>query len=133
MSAAKNPQDGKDRFSEALWFKKGEADALAAQARAEAAATGGSDAELPRVDSLPLEDRYRDDGSLSLSEAEKYSLRSGSTGMVPAYHTAAQASAVTVVTERELIREMTPWRGWKAPAILLLAASGGAVAALLLL
>jgi hypothetical protein len=57
------------KFRETLWFKKGELDAVAAH-----------DPEGPgAADLLPIEDRYRDDGSVSGADTESFGVRSGQT------------------------------------------------------
>ncbi|HET6282887.1 MAG TPA: protein kinase [Polyangia bacterium] len=81
-------------FRETLWFKKGDVEQMVAEAKAKAAASGkaaapaatGNDAgpasepELPLVDEgKPLEDRYIDDGTLTVEDRKKFSLRSGGT------------------------------------------------------
>ena len=56
-------------FRETLWFKKGELDAAAAQ-----------DPEGPgAADLLPIEDRYRDDGSVNGADVVAFSVRTGQT------------------------------------------------------
>ncbi len=78
-------------FRETLWFKKGDVEQMVAEAKAKAAsgpvdrhdANGG--AELPAEDAKPLEDRYLDDGSLTVEDRKKFSLRAGATAAgVPA-------------------------------------------------
>jgi hypothetical protein len=81
-------------FRETLWFKKGDVEQMVAEAKAKAAASGKaaapaatgndagppSDPELPLVDEgKPLEDRYIDDGTLTVEDRKKFSLRSGGT------------------------------------------------------
>jgi hypothetical protein len=75
-------------FRETLWFKKGDVEQMVAEAKAKAAAAaakgkGGAAAatpeEPPIEDAKPLEDRYKDDGSLTVEDRKKFSLRSGST------------------------------------------------------
>ncbi|HUS65077.1 MAG TPA: serine/threonine-protein kinase [Kofleriaceae bacterium] len=72
------PAAEKGKFRETMWFKKGELDAAAAQA---AAAAKEGDLVLDKVDALPNEDRYKDDGSIGRQDAEKFSLRTGATQM----------------------------------------------------
>jgi hypothetical protein len=67
------------KFRETLWFKKGELDAQAAEAAAETRARTGKDGGPDKTDLLPIDDRYRDDGSLSRTDKDKYSLRTGGT------------------------------------------------------
>jgi hypothetical protein len=97
------------RFSETLWFKKGEADA---------------DAEADPADGLPIEDRYNDDGSLTGGDAARYGLRTGSTSQLPTLGAAPAPRRRKPVSERELIREMT-----RSPAIVVAAVSAVAILA----
>lgn len=80
-------------FRETLWFKKGDVEQMVAEAKAKAAASGKpaapaaaegegapSETDLPVVDEgKPLEDRYLDDGSVTVEDRKKFSLRSGGT------------------------------------------------------
>jgi eukaryotic-like serine/threonine-protein kinase len=72
-------------FRETLWFKQGDVDQMVADARAKIEAARGKGApavvepEVPLPDVKPLEDRYRDDGSVTVDDRKKYSLRSGAT------------------------------------------------------
>jgi hypothetical protein len=77
---------GAAAFRETLWFKQGDVDQMVADARAklETARAKGTPApapepEVPVADAKPLEERYRDDGSVSVDDRKKYSLRSGAT------------------------------------------------------
>src|SRR6185437_8228058 len=77
---------GAAAFRETLWFKQGDVDQMVADARAKletARAKGvpapGPEPEVPPDDAKPLDERYRDDGSLSVDDRKKYSLRSGAT------------------------------------------------------
>jgi hypothetical protein len=85
-------QDPAPGFSEIMWFKKGEADAE--QAVADPAAP---------VDSLPIEDRYHDDGSITRGDLHRFSLRTGSTRQVPSLRS---APAKRGLSERALIAEL---------------------------
>jgi hypothetical protein len=81
-AAGKKPADddaSRGKFRETLWFKKGELDAQAAEAAAEARARTGKDGGPDKTDLLPIDERYRDDGSLSRTDKDKYSLRTGAT------------------------------------------------------
>jgi serine/threonine-protein kinase len=91
----------KGKFRETMWFKKGELDAAAAE---EAAATGDANA-VGKADLLPIEERYADDGSINQSDADKYSLRTGATSMMPAMRGGATGQQGSV-SERELVSEM---------------------------
>ena len=80
---------GAAAFRETLWFKQGDVDQMVADARAKLdasrAKTGpeapaaAPEPEIAAVDAKPLEDRYRDDGTVSVDDRKKYSLRSGAT------------------------------------------------------
>ena len=80
---------GAAAFRETLWFKQGDVDQMVADARATLdasrakagaeAAAAPPEAEVPTVEEKPLEDRYRDDGTVSVDDRKKYSLRSGAT------------------------------------------------------
>jgi hypothetical protein len=74
----------KGKFRETMWFKKGELDVQAAQAAAEERARTGKDVAADKADSLPIDERYKDDGSITRSDKEKYSLRTGATQMMAA-------------------------------------------------
>ncbi|HEY4393010.1 MAG TPA: serine/threonine-protein kinase [Polyangia bacterium] len=82
--AAPGKPGGAAAFRETLWFKQGDVDQMVADARAklESSRKPGVPApepELPPAETKPLEDRYRDDGSVSVDDRKKYSLRSGGT------------------------------------------------------
>lgn len=63
------------KFRETLWFKKGLLDAdLASRA------TVG---EPTSVDTLPIEDRYLDDGSVSSDDSLAFGLHTGNTQPIP--------------------------------------------------
>jgi hypothetical protein len=80
---------GAAAFRETLWFKQGDVDQMVADARAKLdasrakagaeAAAAAPEPEIPAVEEKPLEDRYRDDGTVSVDDRKKYSLRSGAT------------------------------------------------------
>jgi hypothetical protein len=91
-----------------MWFKKGELDVAAAEAAAAERARTGKDAANDKVDSLPMDERYKDDGSITRSDKEKYSLRTGGTQMMQAVKDPTAASSMTTakVTEDALIGEM---------------------------
>jgi eukaryotic-like serine/threonine-protein kinase len=105
--SSKAADGSKGKFRETMWFKKGELDAQAAQAAAEERAKTGKDASTDKADSLPIDERYKDDGSLSRSDKEKYSLRTGGTTRTPAIRDAGgSASTGGKVSEDALIDEM---------------------------
>ncbi|HEU4729394.1 MAG TPA: protein kinase [Kofleriaceae bacterium] len=97
--------DAKGRFRDTLWFKKGELDAEAAAAAAEEHARTGKLA-LDRADTLPLDERYKDDGTVSRSDKEKYSLRTGETQATTALREPAAGASTEKVPEAQLIGEM---------------------------
>jgi hypothetical protein len=94
------------KFRETMWFKKGELDEMAA----EAAALAKKEDELSadKADLLPMEDRYKDDGSLSEADHQKFSLRTGATQMMPAYSVPRQAQSA--VSEADLVDELKSGR-----------------------
>jgi hypothetical protein len=101
-------KSGKGKFRETLWFKKGELDVQAAEERAKSGRDTGSD----QADSLPMDERYKDDGSLSHGDKEKYSLRTGGTEMMPRLRDSrASGASGSDVSEDELIGEMKAGRG----------------------
>ncbi len=63
------------QFRETLWFKKGSLDSAPAPAK-------DSEAAGP-ADTLPVEDRYLDDGSVTREDSQMFSVRTGSTQFVP--------------------------------------------------
>src|SRR5262249_12574377 len=74
-AAASRRTGGKGKFRETLWFKKGELD--------EAGGPRGGPASPSRADALPLEDRYKDDGSLSTEDEGRLGLHTGATQSMP--------------------------------------------------
>jgi hypothetical protein len=95
------PTRQKGKFRETMWFKKGELD----EATAAAAAAEGA-AEAPaKADDLPIEDRYKDDGTLTAADRERLSLRTGGTQMVPT-HSPARSIPGEKISEREMIAEL---------------------------
>jgi len=105
----------KGKFRETMWFKKGDLDAQAAVAAADERAKTGKDASVDKADSLPIDERYKDDGSISRGDKEKYSLRTGGTQMMSAVDgnkAGRNASAsMAKVSEDALIGEMKSGRG----------------------
>jgi hypothetical protein len=87
-----------------MWFKKGELDAQAA----EDAANTGDAAATDKADLMPIEERYGDDGTITRSDAEKYSLKTGATSMMSAIRD--DGSATGAVSERELVGELKKGR-----------------------
>ncbi len=102
--AAEAARKKKGQFRETLWFKKGELDAVAAEAAAAAKAQGKDELAQDKADSLPMEDRYKDDGSVSVGDQQSFSLRTGHTQMMSAVDD-KQASGPGM-GEDDLINEM---------------------------
>jgi len=104
----------KGKFRETMWFKKGDLDAQAAVNAAEERAKTGKDAAGDKADSMPIDERYKDDGSISRGDKEKYSLRTGGTQMMAAVNPNAKGGAsqsIAKVSEDALIGEMKAGRG----------------------
>ena len=120
----------KGKFRETMWFKKGDLDTQAAIAAADERARTGKDVANDKADSLPVEDRYKDDGSITRSDKEKYSLRTGGTQLMKAVRPDAGASA-NKVDERELIGEMRGNRTIIVVAIVIVAIAAAAIIFLL--
>jgi hypothetical protein len=115
-------KSGKGKFRETMWFKKGELDAQAAE---EAARTGDA-AAADKADSLPMEERYSDDGSITRSDAERYSLKTGDTSHMKALRDSGVAQSVS---ERELVGEMKGGRNIILIVIIVVALGLAAVVA----
>ena len=98
----------KGKFRETMWFKKGELDAEAAQVAADERARGGKDI-ADKADALPMDERYKDDGTISRSDKEKYSLRTGATAMMKAMPKDGGGTSMRV-SEDALMREMKKGR-----------------------
>lgn len=111
--AGEDPAKGK--FRETMWFKKGDLDAQAAVAAADEREKTGKDATGDKADSLPIDERYKDDGSISRGDKEKYSLRTGGTQMMSAVdgNKAGKnaSSSMAKVSEDALIGELKGGRG----------------------
>jgi outer membrane biosynthesis protein TonB len=88
-TSARGRRKKKKGFRETLWFMKGEVEeaANAADAATEAKdlakveAGDGSIADGEKG----LDDRYRDDGSVTTEDRQKFSVKTGQTGMMPAF------------------------------------------------
>lgn len=109
--------ENKGKFRETLWFKKGELDAAAAEAAAAERQRTGKEVDRDKADSLPMDERYKDDGTISHGDKDKYSLKTGGTQMLPAIRDKAGSS--TQVSADELIGEMKSGRGKYIVAIVL--------------
>lgn len=89
-------------FRETLWFKKGLLDAQAAND-----AQAAPDEAPTAADTLPIEDRYADDGSLGRADSLQFGLHTGSTRAIPLHHNAVKEPPESAgVDERVLVREM---------------------------
>jgi hypothetical protein len=113
--------DGKGKFRETMWFKKGDLDAQAAVAAAEERARTGKDVASDKSDTKAIDERYNDDGSITRGDKEKYSLRTGATQMMSAIQdprNKGKASAsLNKVSEDELVGEMRGLPMWIKIAI----------------
>jgi serine/threonine-protein kinase len=98
------PQKGK--FRETMWFKKGELDEAAAAAAAAAPRSGDAPPISDKADELPMEDRYKDDGTLTANDRERLSLRTGATQMMTAVKVPVGAVPGEKMAESELVGEM---------------------------
>jgi hypothetical protein len=115
----KKPDDpSKGKFRETMWFKKGDLDAEAAVAAAEERARTGKEVATDKADSLPIDERYKDDGSISRSDKEKYSLRTGATMMMSAMPDQRPDGGTSKVGEDVLVGEMKGGRKWVLIAII---------------
>jgi hypothetical protein len=108
----KPAEETKGKFRETMWFKKGDLDAQAAVAAAEERARTGKDVATDKADSLPIDERYKDDGSISRSDKEKYSLRTGATMMMSAVKDAPPDASMNKISEDVLVSEMKGGRTW---------------------
>jgi hypothetical protein len=104
------PPKAGSAFRETLWFKQGDVQQLVADAKSKLQASGKAAAEEPAIseDERPLEDRYVDDGSVTVEDRKKFSLRTGGT-------TAAAPHAGPTVPgekmdEREIVGEISGGR-----------------------
>ena len=106
------------QFRETMWFKQGDAMSVAPSSDAD---------DAPPADprhSLPIEDRYNDDGTITRDDSQRYSLRTGATEMMPAIP--APAPARKGVSERQMIRELNGSRPWLTAALVLIVVCAGA-------
>ena len=77
----------KKGFRETLWFMKGEVEEAAAageEAEKELAKVEAGDGSIADGEK-GLDDRYRDDGSVTVEDRQKFSVKTGQTGMMPAF------------------------------------------------
>ncbi len=106
-------------FRETLWFKQGDVEQMVAEAKAKMQATGKPPSEGPigAEDARPLEDRYVDDGSVTVEDRKKFSLRTGGTSTsVPAVGSEVPGQKID---EREIVGEIS---GGRRTLILVIAA-----------
>ncbi|MFH2006366.1 MAG: hypothetical protein ABI333_07260, partial [bacterium] len=115
----------KKGFRETLWFMKGDVEEMAAE--------GDVEKELASVDEgdgtiadreKGLDDRYRDDGSVTAEDRQKYSVKTGQTGMMPAYHAPTpmeEGSAADLERRKSIIM-------WLAIILVVFGGGGGAAA-----
>lgn len=90
------------KFRETLWFKKGELDAR----EAAGAAAGDDDLAPGAADLLPVEDRYRDDGSLTRTDSHSFGVHSGTTTWFQPVRDGSIAASAAEYAERDMVREM---------------------------
>ena len=91
------------KFRETMWFKKGELAAARAESGSVEVAPEEDLAEAAG-DSLPIDDRYQDDGTLAPHDSMTFGLHTGRTtsmARIPA------AAATSDVTEEFLLSELT--------------------------
>jgi hypothetical protein len=106
-------------FRETLWFKQGDVEQMVADAKAKLQATGKAAAEGPVIaeDARLLEERYVDDGSVTVEDRKKFSLRTGGTST--AVPTAGPEVPGEKMDEREIVGEIS---GGRRTLILVIAA-----------
>jgi serine/threonine-protein kinase len=120
-------EETKGKFRETMWFKKGDLDAQAAVAAAEERARTGKEVAADKADTLPIDERYKDDGSISRGDKEKYSLRTGATQMMKAIKDKDAGASTSRVSEDALIGEMKQGRSLVLLFIVLGVAAIGAL------
>jgi hypothetical protein len=106
-------------FRETLWFKKGDVEQMVADAKSKLQAAGKVPVESAELtdDAKPLEDRYVDDGSVTVEDRKKFSLRTG--GTATAMPTVAGGALGEKMDEREIVGEIG---GGRRTLILVIAA-----------
>jgi len=106
-------------FRETLWFKQGDVEQMVADAKAKLHATGKASPEAPAIaeDARLLEDRYVDDGSVTVEDRKKFSLRTGGTST--AIPTSGSEVPGERMDEREIVGEIS---GGRRTLILVIAA-----------
>jgi hypothetical protein len=108
--AGKAPSKAGAAFRETLWFKQGDVDQMVADAKAKLQAAGKPPAEGVDigVDARPLEDRYADDGSVTIEDRKKFSLRTGATATT--MPTASDHVPGEQMDEKEMVGEISGGR-----------------------
>jgi eukaryotic-like serine/threonine-protein kinase len=104
------PPKGGAAFRETLWFKHGDVEQMVADAKAKLQAAGKPAAEAAALpeDTRPLEDRYVDDGSVTVEDRKKFSLRTG--GTATAMPVAGPAVPGEKMDESEMVEEISSGR-----------------------
>jgi hypothetical protein len=117
--SGKTPQKAGSAFRETLWFKQGDVEQMVADAKAKLQASGKPPADGVdiNVDARPLEDRYVDDGSVTIEDRKKFSLRSG--GTAAAMPAASEHVPGEEMDEKEIVGEIS---GGRRTLILVIAA-----------
>ncbi len=117
--AARSPQKAGSAFRETLWFKQGDVEQMVADAKAKLQAAGRSTADAAdvNVDARPLEERYVDDGSVTVEDRKKFSLRTG--GTVASIPTVGDHVPGEQMDEKEMVGEIS---GGRRTLILVIAA-----------
>jgi serine/threonine protein kinase len=114
----------KGKFRETMWFKKGELDEAAAAAAAQAKP---GDLASDKADEAPIEERYKDDGSLSADDRARLSLRTGGTQTQASVREPVRGAPTEGMEEDDLVGEMKAGRG---KALLLIGIAAALVIAL---
>lgn len=118
--AANTPQKAGSAFRETLWFKQGDVEQMVADAKAKLQAAGKAPADAVdnlNVDARPLEDRYVDDGSVTVEDRKKFSLRTGGTvANIPVTNPSVPGQQMD---EKEMVGEIS---GGRRTLILVIAA-----------
>jgi hypothetical protein len=103
---AQERKANKGKFRETQWFKKGDLDAAAAAA----AASSKDDAAQDKADTLPMEERYLDDGTVTNADHDKYSLRTGQTSSMPSFKGSETGNLGPGLDEDDMVGEMKSGR-----------------------
>ena len=90
------------KFRETLWFKKGDLDVQAAEQAAAAPDRDFND----KADTLPIEDRYADDGSVSRADTAAYGLHTGGTSWLQRVQPTSELHANVLVREMKRQRRV---------------------------